>query len=419
MTRTTAVVGLVALLLCSPTAVRADVVLDWHAIMMTNVSAQNVLAQARFAAITQLAVFEAVNAITGGYEPYLGTIGAPPGASPEAAVVTAAHGVLLSYFPQNAEMLDAARAASLAQIPDGQAKEDGIAVGESAAAAMVARRQDDGSDASQFYLPESQEPGEWQLTPSCAPQGGLFLHWRELAPFGIDSSDQFRSAPPPALASDEYAKTYNEVKAVGGRDSSQRPKDRADVARFYSFVLAVGAWNSAASQVAAAQGLPLIENARALALLNMALSDALVSVFETKYHYTFWRPETAIRAGGSDGNPKTDADPGFVPFIVTPCYPSYGSGHASAGYAARSVLETTFGRGPHSIDLTTPQLPGLILHYARFEEITKDIDDARVYGGIHFRIDQKASVRQGGGVGRYVYDNNLQPLPGERSRTAQ
>jgi len=134
-------------------------------------------------------------------------------------------------------------------------------------------------------------------------------------------------------------------------------------------------------------------------------------VMETKYHYTFWRPETAIRAGDTDGNPRTDPDPGFVPFIVTPCFPSHGSGHGSASNAARAILEGTFGLGPHSITLTTPQLPGLILHYTHFEEITSDIDDARVYGGIHFRTDQTAGARQGRSVGRYLYDHNLQPLP--------
>jgi hypothetical protein len=411
VTRMTRIIAVAALPLL-PAAAQADVVLDWNGIMLTHVVTQNGALQARTAAIMQLAVFDAVNAITGGYEPYLGTLSAPPGASPEAAAVTAAHGVLLAYIPQAAERLNAARAASLAAIPDGQAKDDGIAVGEAAAAAMVARRQDDGSDVTQFYDPKSPEPGEWQLTPSCPPEGGLSLALRDVAPFGIESGDQFRSDPPPALASNDYAKAYNEVKAVGGRDSSQRPPDRADVARFYSVVLSLGAWNAAASQVAAAQHPPLVENARAFALLNMALQDALVSVFDTKYHYTFWRPETAIRAGDTDGNPDTEPDPGFKPFIVTPCHPSFASAHGSSGYAARRVLEHVFGLGPHSITLTTPQFPGIILEYTRFEEITSDVDDARVYGGIHFRFDQKAAARQGRGIGGYVYENNLQPLPG-------
>jgi hypothetical protein len=412
MTRRTAVAGLAASLLFGPTLAQADVVLDWNAIMVTNVTPQNPFAQGRFAAITQLAVFEAVNSITGAYQPYLGTITAPPGASPEAAAVTAAHGVLRAYFPQNADMLDTARAQSLAAIPEGQAKDDGIAVGEAAAAAMLARRSDDGSTRSQFYVPDSPEPGEWQVTPSCPPQGGVLLHWREVTPFGIESSDQFRSDPPPPLAGADYAKSYNEVKAVGGQDSSERPADRADVARFYNAVLAVGVWNSAASQVAASQGRSLAENARAFALLNMAISDALVSVMETKYHYTFWRPETAIRAGDTDGNPDTDADPAFVPFIVTPCFPSYPSAHGSAASAARAVLEQVYGRGPHSIVLTTPALPEVILQYTRFEEITNDIDDARVYGGIHFRFDQIAGGKQGRGVGRHVYRHHLRPLGG-------
>jgi hypothetical protein len=413
MTRTIALAALPLL----PATARADVVLDWNGIMLTHVGTQSGVAQSRTAAVTQLAVFEAVNAITGGYEPYLGTISAPPGASPEAAAVTAAHGVLKAYIPQAAERLDAARAESLAAIPDGQPKDDGIAVGEAAAAAMVARRKDDGSDVARFYEPRSDEPGEWQLTPSCTPQGGVALQLSDVTPFGIESSDQFRADPPPVLTGDDYAKDYNEVKAVGGRDSSERPPDRADVARFYSVVLAAGVWNAAANQVAAQQQLPLIENARGLALLNMAMQDALVSVFETKYHYTFWRPETAIRAGDTDGNPETEPDPGFKPFIVTPCFPSYASAHGTAGYAAREVLEEVYGVGPHSITLTTPQLPGVILEYTRFEEITSDVDDARVYGGIHFRFDQGAGALQGEAVGGYVHQNNLQPVPGgDRAR---
>src|SRR5437870_13828627 len=164
-------VGVVAVLLMSGAMAKADVVLDWNAIMTSTVVAQNPFAQARFAAITQAAVFEAVNAITGDYEPYLGTITAPPGASAEAAAVAAAHGVLRNYFPGSAASLDAARARSLAAIADGQAKNDGIAVGEAAAAALIAPRASDGSAPPQFYTPPSANPGEWQTTPGCPPAG--------------------------------------------------------------------------------------------------------------------------------------------------------------------------------------------------------------------------------------------------------
>jgi len=397
-------------LLFSPTAARADVVLDWNTIMVTTTTGQSPFAQARFAAITQLAVFEAVNAITHDYEPYLGTIIAPQGASAEAAAVAAAHRVLRNYFPASAASLDAARLNSLASIPDGTSKTAGIAVGEAAAAAMIALRAADGSGTAAFYVPISSDPGQWQLTPSCPPAGGILLHWGNVTPFAIQSSDQFRSDPPPALFSNKYRFDYNEVKAVGDVNSIERPADRTDVARFYAAVPPVAVWNPAARQVIAAHEASVSENARTLALLNMAISDALVSTFDTKYHYTFWRPETAIRAGDLDGNPKTDPAAGFVPLIITPCFPSYPSAHASGSNAARKVLESLFGSGRHSITLSNATLPGIILNYTRFKEITDDIDDARVYGGIHFRFDQEAGARQGRRVAKYVYRHKLRSL---------
>ena len=385
------------LLICTGVA-RADVVLDWNAVMERTVAGQNPFAQARFAAITQLAVFEAVNTITRDYEPYLGTIGAPPGASAEAAAIAAAYRVLKTYLPlvPVVPTLDDARAASLAAIPESQAKADGIAVGEAVAAAMIALRNGDGSAPPQFYLPSSSAPGEWQLTAGCPAAGGILLHWRNVAPFGIDSSAQFRSEPPPALTSNEYLKDYEEVSLVGGAGSVLRPDDRADVARFYAAVLAVATWNPAVRQVAQVAGTSLSENARALALLNVAISDALVSVMETKYQYTFWRPETAI--------------PGFVPFIATPCFPGYPSAHASASYAAEEIARRIFGAGGHSIVLTSPPAVGVTLTYNSFKEIARDIDDARVYGGIHFRFDQEAGAVQGRDIGTYVYKTMLRPV---------
>jgi hypothetical protein len=400
-------VGVVAVLLMSSGMASADVVLHWNAIMLNTIGAENAFAQVRFAAITQTAVFEAVNSITGDYEPYLGTINAPPGASAKAAAVAAAHIVLKNYFPSSAVNLDLARATSLAAIPDGQAKDDGIAVGEAAAAAMIAKRASDGSAVPEFYMPPSANPGEWQPTPPlCPPAGGVLFHWRNLTPFAIRKGDQFRSSPPPPLTSNKYSKAYNEVKVVGELNSTARPQDRTDVARFATAGPA-RIWNQAVSQASAAQGKSLSENARAFALLNMAMNDGLISVMDTKYHYVFWRPYTAIRAGDTDGNRKTDPDVAWMTFIDTPCFPSYPSGHASASYAARTIAEKIFGSKGHDITLWHPNFPDAILHYTKFSQMTDDIDDARVYGGIHFRFDQEAGARQGRQVGTYVYKNNL------------
>ena len=404
---TIAAAGLAVFLLTSPTLARADVVLEWNEIVVAVVADQPPTQMNRVAAITHLAVFDAVNAVTGEYQPYLTKVNPASGASAEAAAIAAGHGVLRHYLPDRAPMLDAARARSLSRIADGPAKAAGIAIGEASAARMIAARENDGSEPPEFYLPTSSNPGEWQLTADCPPEGGVFLHWRNVRPFALHRADQFRPDPPPALNSGRYARDYKEVKTVGGRDSTERPQDRTNVARMYAAVGDAILWNLIARQLAAARHTSLSRNARTFALLNMALSDAGVSVLETKYHYNFWRPETAIPAAGSDGNEKTDPDSAFVPFIGTPCFPSYPSGHASTSYAAREVLERIFGRRGHAIVVSTPDIPDVILEYTRLKDITSDIDDARVYGGIHYRFDQEAGADQGRQVGAYVYRRGL------------
>jgi len=385
---------------------RADTVTDWNAIMQATVSVPptNPTFQTRWGAITQLAVFEAVNAIEGDYEPYLGVIDAPAWASPDAAAIAAAHRTLVTLRPGSAAALDAARAASLAAIPDGPAKEAGIAVGEAAAAAMLLLRADDGWDAVVPYTPGTA-PGDWQPTPPAfAP--GLLPGWGQVTPFGLESGSQFRLPPPPALHTGKYASDYNEVKLLGSIDSPFRPQDRTDVARFYAAASAVQVFNSAARQVSAAQGKSLSENARIFALLAMAMGDANIACWETKYHNNFWRPVTAIRAGDTDGNARTDRDPDWLPLIATPAFPGYASGHATVSGAARAVLERAFGKHDHDVTLTHPSLE-IVLNYTAWDEITDDIDDARVYGGIHFSFDQEAGARQGRQVGTYILRNYL------------
>jgi len=404
---------MVSLMLASAVA-GADVVLDWNAIAVDTVVAnkQNPFAQARYGAIVQVAVFEAVNAITGDYQPYLGTITAPPGASAEAAAIEAAYGVLNAYFPSAG--LDAARANSLAQIPDGQAKIDGIATGDAAASAMVALRANDGSSPPQFKIPGPPVSGEWQATPSCpivnGIRVGILFQWQYVTPFGISSASDFLLNPPPALTSNKYAKTYNEVMTVGSVDSTERPPDRANVALFYAATSSTQVFNQATRQVSQEQGRSLSENARALALINMANNDSLVATFVNKYHHNFWRPETAIHAGDTDGNPKTDPDPNYAPYILTPCFPTYPSAHGSASNAAAEVMRRLYGEAGHSITLTNPAVPDIVLQYTSFRQITDDISDARVYGGIHFRTDQVAGARLGRAIGTAVYKNNLSPM---------
>ena len=418
--RTFGICMLMATLLFGPAVAKADAVLDWNLIAVNTAIAngQSPFAQARYAAIVQLAVFEAVNAITGDYRPYLGNIVAPHGASADAAAIEAAYRVLITYFQSSATTLGTARANSLAIIPDGQAKNDGIATGDAAALAMIALRANDGSSPAQFKIPGPAVPGEYQATPSCPKNVngiavGTFFQWQDVTPFGIPGVSEFLLDPPPALWSQEYAKTYNEVKTVGSAsaNSTERPQDRANVVLYYAASTPTQVFNQAAREVAAQEGRrSLSENARAFALINMALSDGAVTTFFNKYHYNFWRPETAIHAGDTDGNPKTDPDPNWVPFIPAPCFPSYPSAHGTLSGAGAEVMRRLYGEAGHAITLSNPAVPNIILHYGSFRQITDDISDARVYGGIHFRTDQDAGARLGRAVGTEVYKNNLRAV---------
>jgi len=406
-------------LLLGSAAAKADAVLDWNEIAVNTAIAngQNPFAQARYGAIVQLAVFEAVNAVHGDYQPYLGGIVSPRG-SADAAAIQAAYRVLSTYFPASLGLLDDARKNSLAVISDGEAKTKGIATGDAAAYAMIALRANDGSSPAQFKIPGPPVPGEWQATPSCPIVNGIavgaFFHWQNVTPFGIPSAREFLLDPPPALTSNKYATAYIEVMTVGSLASTERPPDRADVVRFFQVSSPTLVCNLAARQIADAQGRSMSENARALALINMAINDSLVASFLNKYHYNLWRPETAIRAGDTDGNSKTDSDPGFLPFIATPCFPSYPSNHASGSNGGAEVLRRLYGAGGHSITLSNPAVPNLTLHYTTFKQITDDVDDARVYGGIHFRFEQVGGGRRGREIATSVYKNNLRPVPDPR-----
>lgn len=384
-----------------------DVVVRWNEIAVTTIGTQPPFPSTRFMATVQLAVFEAVNAITGGYEPYLGTITAPEGASAEAAAVTAAHGVLKAFFLGAGSTLDQQRDESLGLIPDGQPKTDGIAVGVAAAAAMVAMRTGDGSAPPQFHPPTSSDPYEWQRTPSCSPAGGAFLHWKNVKPFGVLSSSQFRADPPPDLTSEEYARDLNEVLAFGDVNSQMRSQHDADVVRVYAAQPPHQGWNSVARQIISTRDDDITDTARTLALMNMSLADAHITVFESKYFYRTWRPETAIPRAAEDGNPATVAS-AFTPFASTPCFPGYPSAHGVGAGAASRILWKAFGRH-HTVSNSHPSVPGVVLTYHDLLDIVKSVSDARVYGGIHFRTDQDAAEHQGKSVAQWNLSNHLRP----------
>lgn len=384
-----------------------DVVLQWNEIAVTTIGAQPPFPSSRFMATVQLAVFEAVNSISGRYEPYLEAIPAPVSASVKAAAITAAHGVLKAFFPAAGETLDQQRDASLAFVPDGQAKADGMAVGEAAAAAMIADRIGDGSTPARFHLPASSDPYEWQPTSSCPAAGGAFLHWGNVRTFGVVDSSQFRADPPPPLTSEEYARDLNEVLALGGINSPNRSPHDANVARIYAVQPPHQGWNSVARQIIDTRDDDITDTARTLALVNMSLADAHFTVFESKYFYRTWRPETAIPRAGQDGNPGTTASP-FTPFVATPCFPGYPSAHGVGAGAASRILWKAYGRH-HSVINSHPLVPGVVLTYDDLLEIVQAVSDARVYGGIHFRTDQDAAERQGKSIAQWNLDNHLRP----------
>ena len=384
------------------------VVLEWNEIAINAILPNGPpFTAARFMTIVQLAVFEAVNSISGKYQPYLGTVTAPAGASEEAAAIVASHNTLVNYFPAQTATLNIRRDNSLAAIPDGQSKTDGMAVGAAAAAAIIANRTNDGSAPPLVYIPTSSEPYEWQLTPGCT--GGVFKHWPNLRPFAIESSSQFRAEPPPTLGSGVYAQDYNEVQNYGDLNSPNRSQDRTDVAKLYAVGPGHWTWNYALLQIASTRNDDITDTARTMAVMNMAINDAYISGFESKYFYKTWRPVTAIVRGDEDNNKWTT--PGaFTPLIGTPCFPGYPSNHGTGSGAARTVLERAYGRFKHSITVLHPLAPGITRTYSDLRAITNDVSDARVFGGIHFRYDQFAGEKQGHGVGQYVYNNLLPRL---------
>jgi hypothetical protein len=359
-------------------------------------------------AMVQGAVYDAVNTIDGGHQPYLaGLPPASPAASPEAAVATAAHHVLVGLgiglvpaLPQGVrDRLDVLYAEALAGIPDGAAKTDGIAAGAAAATAMLAARATDGR-----YVPSSftvgDDAGAWRPTPP-AFVNDPFAWVAGVEPFLLQSSSQFRTKGPHALTSDAYAKEYDEVKELGGPDTpdSPRTEEQTAVARFYT-VNPVELFNRTFRTIAEDRGLTLVEEARLFAMLNMAGADGLISCWNDKAFWGFWRPITAIHEGDNDGNSKTVGDSGWTPFLATPPYPDHPSGYNCLTSSMMHTAQAFFGKGKREFSVVriVPNVPNVTRVYEQFTDVIDDTIDARVYQGIHFR----AADVQGAGIGKDV-----------------
>ena len=390
-----AVTALVALAGAAPA--RADTVTDWntHATNALIVTAgQGPTVSAVHLAMVQGAVYDAVNAIDGRYEPYLVAPPALPSFSKDAAAATAAHRVLVSLVPLQQGALDALYAASLAGIPDGSAKAGGVAVGVAAANAMLANRANDGRFGP-FRFPVGSEPGAWRpVLPAFVNDPAAWL--AQVRPFMIESPSQFRSDGPNSIDSAEYAAEFAEVKALGRQTGSTRKPDQTDMARFWA-EHPPAMWSRIFRQLSAGNALSVADNARFFAMLYLTGADALISCWDDKAHWLYWRPITAIREANTDGNPATAADPAWLPLIATPPYPEHPSGHACLSSSIVRTLRDFFGTNQADFSALSA-VSGTTRSFSRFTEAIHEIIDARVYSGIHFRI---ADV-QGAVIGKKV-----------------
>jgi hypothetical protein len=380
-------------------------VVAWNAIMLRLAGPQPAPAGFVYAAFVQAAVYNSVVAIEGGYQPYESDIAPRPGASVDAAVATAAHNVLAHYFPSQQAMLDAEYSAFIATIADGAAKTAGIEVGSEAATELIALRQGDGLNANIGFTMPAPAPGVWQLPAGVNP---LVPWMSKLRPLLLEHPDQFRPGPPPDLSSSEWAEQYNEVLTYGHRDSLVRTPEQTTAARFWTSVPVVQ-YNTAYQQIASTRGLGALEAARLMAMGNMVSADALIACFDAKYHYLFWRPAFAIPQGDSDGNPNTVGDPTFVPLIGTPPHPEYPSAHGCATSAQAEVFAAFLGTQQIEVDIPST-VPGIATrHYASANQLRNEIIDARIWGGIHYRLSDVTGANMGRKIAHWTLKQYFLP----------
>jgi hypothetical protein len=346
-----------------------------------------------------IAIYDAVMAVRGGYEPFMVDAPAPAGASAEAAASRAARDVLLHYLPGQAAIIDAAYADALAAVPDGQAEDDGLAVGAAVAAAVIAERANDGYKAPATYVPPDPPiPGVWIPT---APVPAIGVWSGDMTPFALRSPDQFRPAGPPALNSKKWARDYNEVKEIGSATSTTRTPEQTVAARFWGEP-PLHQSHAALRMFVLERDLDIVDAARFMAMVTVVQADAFSACFDAKYHYAFWRPITAIRAGDTDGNDATVGDPGWMTLLPgTPNHPEYPSAHSCVTPATAEVV-SRFLRTEH-IGLTIPSLTGLgDRYYPTAKSLTAEVGEARIWGGIHFRTAVEDGTKIASKTARHV-----------------
>jgi hypothetical protein len=389
-----------------------------------------------YMAYVSAAVYDAATSIQGRYEPYGHRIRAPRGASTDAAVIEAASRTLVYYFPApraaSAPDLDALHSEALAEIPSGRAKDDGIAVGAAAAAEIIALRADDGRvtpiGSSSPFSPVLG-PGVWRRTPPAfappqTPGVGA------MRPFLLRSPGQFPPGPPPALPSRAWVRGVGQVRAYGGVTASARSAEQTDIARFWSTNV-IAQYNQALRELAAARGLGLLETARLMAMVNVVGADAQIAVMDAKYHYAFWRPVTAIDPGAvssldggpapgyEDRNPATVEQNGWRPLLTTPNHPEYPAAHGSLTSSMVEVFSEFLGPGRFDLTLSSTVVPSMpTRHFNSGHELRREIVDARLWGGLHYRFSTRAGVRLGRDVARYDLAHAFRPAGSCRTRTS-
>jgi YHS domain-containing protein/membrane-associated phospholipid phosphatase len=387
----------------------ADEVTRWDQIATdaSTVADTNPLRESCVFAILHVAIHDAVNAVESRYEPYLSRTSPAPGASVEAAIAGAAHDTLVPLLPASKVSFDAALEETLRTVSDDSRKKAGLEVGRAAAAAILAARQNDGENRTLQYTPGTK-PGDYRPTPPDFTPAAL-THWGSVMPFVLNSSAQFRSAEPPAVNSPRALADIEEVKAIGGSKSVTRTAEQSEIGRFW-YENSPRGWNRIAREVAAARQFDVWENARLFALVNLAMADGYIAGFESKYHYNYWRPVTAIRERG---------DSEWLSYLWTPPVPDYPSNHTVEGAAAATVMARFFNTDFISFSMTSgAPYPGITRKFWSFSEAARENGASRVLCGIHFSTAVNAGYIQGERIGEWVFEHALRPANPPQAMTA-
>ena len=381
----------------------ADVITDWNEKAVGFVTGKMAPAAGqRIVTIMHVAMFDAVNSIEPRYRPYLIQLPAAANTSKEAAAASAAGIVLARLNPQAAEEFRSTMATYLATIPDSDAKVQGIKLGEGVAAKILEERANDGADAPDSYRPKTK-PGVYVGTTPVASS-----NWPKLKPFALTSQSQFRPEPPIALTSEQWAADYNEIKDLGGKDSTKRSAQQTEDGRFW-LITGPQSADPIVRQVAMAKQMNVIDCARFMALVAVAAADAGIAVY-AKYTYEFWRPVTAIRNGDMDDNSATERDATWQPIDSTPMHPEYPCAHCTISGAVAAAVEAALGTADiPEVSMTSPTAPGVTHRWTNIRAYNDEVSHARIWAGFHYRFSVLAGQDVGRKVGRYVVENVMQP----------